>query len=434
MSGSRRWFISQSTRLSAALPAALFGSALSGTDGVFAQGQTVTLSFVGPEQPSAMAPVIAAFEAANPTIKVEYESVPFAQLNDILQTRLGSGDATPDVYTADQPRIPALVSRGYLLDLTGEVGDISDRVLSSAVEASTVDKKLSALPVSTSTQVLYYNRDLLTKANLTAPSMDPKQRVTWEQVAKDAKTAQDAGSKWGFMFDQVSRVYQVLPLPESLGGGNGVTGDKSLTPAITNDAWVKAMTFYGQLFANGLAPRGVAPEQTPDLFANGDVAYFVGGPWWIPKFAGMAGLNYGIAAHPYFMGGTPVTPTGAWSWGINPKTAHKAEALKFIEFATLDKQGSLETAKGIAIPPANKGALETYLAQDSFNTANIKGVADLIRYELVNTAVIRPRTVGFIQFEDVVGRALEDIRNGADPKSTLDSASSGLAAAWSRLT
>jgi len=212
-----------------------------------------------------------------------------------------------------------------------------------------------------------------------------------------------------------------------------VTGDESLTPAITNDAWVEAMTFYGQLFADELAPRGIAPEQTPALFADGEVAYFVGGPWWNPMFAETEGLNYGIAAHPFFEGGTPVTPTGAWSWGINPNTEHKAEALRFIEFATLDEQGSLETAKGFPIPPANTGALETYLAQDSLNTENIAGVADLIRYELENTAVIRPRTEGFIQFEDIVGRALEDIRNGADPAATLESASSELEAAWSRL-
>lgn len=398
-----------------------------------AQSNEVNLNFVGPEQPSAMEPVIAAFEAANPTIKVTYESVPFDQLNDILQTRLGSGDATPDVYTADQPRIPALVSRGFLLDITADVGDIAATVLPSSIEASTVDGKLYALPVSTSTQLLYFNTDLLTAAGLTPPSMDPQRRVTWEQVVTDAKAAQEAGATWGVMFDQVSRVYQILPLPESLGGGNGVTGDDSLTPAITNDAWVKAAEFYGQLFADGLAPRGVAPEQTPDLFANGEVAYFVGGPWWMPKFAGTAGLKFGVAAHPYFEGGKPVTPTVAWSWGINPETAHKDEALAFIKFATLDENGALETAKGIAIPPANNAALDTYLVQDVFTAENVQGVPDLIRFELQNTAVIRPRTVGFIQFEDIVGKALEDIRNGADAKTTLEGASQELEAAWARL-
>ena len=398
-----------------------------------AQAETVDLSFVGPEQPSAMEPVIAAFQAANPGIVVTYESVPFAQLNDILQTRLGAGDPTPDVFTADQPRIPALASRGFLLDLTEQVGEIDDLVLPSSVEASTVDGRLYALPVSTSTQLLYYNRALLEAAGLTPPLPDPEARLTWEQLAADAQAAQEAGAEWGVMFDQVSRVYQFLPLPESAGGGNGVAGDDALEPAIANEGWVRAADFYGMLFADGLAPRGVAPEQTPDLFANGEVAYFVGGPWWIPLFAGTEGLDYGVAPHPFFEGGEPVTPTGAWSWGINPNSQHPEEALAFIQFATLEEEGALETASGIAIPPANLAALDRYLAQESFTTENIAGVGDLIRYELENTAVIRPRTVGFIQFEEIVGQALEDIRNGAPAQATLEGAAQQLEAAWSRL-
>ena len=77
--------------------------------------QDITLTFVGPESPTSMEPVIAAFEAANPTIRVNYESVPFKDLNSIIQARVGAGDADPDIYTADQPRIAALVDRGMLL-------------------------------------------------------------------------------------------------------------------------------------------------------------------------------------------------------------------------------------------------------------------------------------------------------------------------------
>ena len=39
--------------------------------------EDVTLTFVGPQALSSMEPVIAAFEAANPTVKVNYESIPF---------------------------------------------------------------------------------------------------------------------------------------------------------------------------------------------------------------------------------------------------------------------------------------------------------------------------------------------------------------------
>ncbi|NJL54474.1 sugar ABC transporter substrate-binding protein [bacterium] len=388
----------------------------------------VVLSFVGPEQPSAMEPVIAAFEAANPGIRVEYESVPFVDLNDILQTRMRDGGSTPDIFTADQPRISALVERGFLLDITDEVGDISDMVWPSSLDASTVDGRLYALPISTSTQILYYNLDLLEAAGLEPPSREPENRITWEQLVQDAAAAQEAGAEWGFMFDQVNRIYQIQPLPESLGGGPGVSADNPLEPNITNAAWVEALSFYGDLFESGLAPRGIPVEQTPDLFANGQVAYFVGGPWWLPRFGGTEGLNFDAGLHPYFAEGEPVTPTGAWSWGVNPNSEHIDEAIAFITFAALDPTGALRTAEGFPLPPANIEVFNTYYAENQV----LDGIEDLILYELENTARVRAKTEGFIEFEEIIGQALEDIRNGADARGALETASEDLEAVWSR--
>lgn len=388
----------------------------------------VVLSFVGPEAPSAMAPVIAAFEAEHPGIIVEYESVPFNDLNDIIQIRIGGGEGTPDIYTADQPRISALVSRGLLADLTDHVGDVSDTFWPSSLDASTVDGRLHALPVSTSSQLLYYNIDLLDAAGLEAPSMDPEDRLTWERVVEMGRQAQTAGADYGVMLDQVNRIYQVQPLAESLGGGPGVAGEDGLEPAFTNTAWVEAMSFYGSLFEEGLAPRGVPVAQTRDLFANGQVALWVGGPWWLPLFDG-SDVNFGVAPHPYFADGTPVTPTGAWSWGINPNTEHFEEALAFLTFATTDPVGALETARGFPLPPANIDVFNEYYAQNQI----VPGVEDLILYELENTARVRAKTRGYIQFEEIIGQALEDIRNGADVVATLENASAQLTRVWSRL-
>lgn len=410
------------------LPVVLLAGAFAIGGSASAQG-TVTLTFVGPETPEAMQPVITAFEAKNPGIKVEYESVPFNDLNSIIESRVGSGDADPDVYTADQPRIAALVDRGLLEDITADVGDISDVVIGSSIEASTVDGKLYAVPISTSTQLLYYNTALLDAAGLAHPSMDPAARMTWEDLKTAAETAQAAGAKYGMMWDQVNRYYQLQPLAESAGGGSGVDPADPLKVDITNDGWVKAMEYYRAAFEDGLAPRGVPVEQTTDLFANGEVAYFIGGPWWLPKFSGAEGLSYGVAPHPYFSGGEPVTPTGAWSWGVSPTSDHRDEAVAFVKFAGLDPEGALATAKGFPLPPANIGVFDTYYAENQL----VPGVSDLISYELANTSRIRPRTKGYIQFEELMGTAFEDIRNGADVKSTLEATQAAITEAWSRL-
>lgn len=388
--------------------------------------QETTLTFVGPEAPAAMERVIALFEKKNPGIKVNYENVPFNDLNSIIQTRVGGGDTDPDIYTADQPRIAALVKRNQLLDLSPYVEQITG-VIQSSIDASTVDGKLYALPISTSSQLLYYNKKLLASAGLDMPSIDPADRMTWEGIREAGAKAKAAGAEFGFMWDQINRYYQLQPLAESAGGGSGI-GPGQLEIDVTNEGWVKAMNFYAAAFADGLAPRGVQPGQTKDVFANGQIAYFVGGPWWLPLFSKTDGLEFGIAPHPYFDGGDAVTPTGAWSWGVNPNSDNIEAAVKFVKFAALDPEGALETAKGFGLPPANKSTFEAYYA----GNIKVEGVADLIKSELATTSRIRPRSTGYVEFETFMGKAFEDIRNGAKPEDALGTAETAIKRAWSR--
>ena len=59
-------------------------------------------------------------------------------------------------------------------------------------------------------------------------------------------------------------------------------------------------------------------------------------------------------------------------------------------------------------------------------TDKIGPVIDIITYETQNTAVGRPRTVGYVAFETVMNKAFSDIRNGAEAKAALDDAQSQL--------
>lgn len=388
--------------------------------------QEITLNFVGTDAPASKEAVIAAFEAKNPGIKINYESVPFKDLNSIIQSRVGAGDPDPDIYMADQPRIAALVKRGMLLDLSPFVGEL-DGIIQSSIDASTVNGKLFALPISTSSQLTFYNKALLDAASIPHPSREPAERMTWEEMRANGEKAQASGAEFGFMWDQINRYYQLQPLAESAGGGSGI-GPGELDIDVTNDGWLKAMRFYASAFEDGLAPRGVQPGQTKDVFATGKIAYFVGGPWWMGVFNKAENLDYGIAPHPYFEGGEEVTPTGAWSWGVNPNSDNIEAAVAFIKFAALDPEGALETAKGFGLPPANEATFDAYYSQNQ----KVEGVAELIRSELANTSRIRPRTTGYVEFETFMGKAFEDIRNGADPAEALATAEKAISRAWSR--
>lgn len=420
--------------LTALTLAGLAGCASLMTRADLAAAEDVSINFLNSEKPETYAPVIAEFEKLNPGIKVRDQSVPFDQLNAQVQARIGAGDSSVDVYGVDEPRVPALATRKLLVDLQAIKDQVVAAATPQAITATSYDDKLWALPEWTSTQLLFYNKDLLAKAGVAEPSGDPGKRLTWDALLADAKKVQGAGAKWGFGFEQVDRYYQLQPLFESNGAGSGLTGDKLLTPDVNSPKWVDTMKWYGDLYGSGLSPRGITPEQMPDLFQSGQVAYFVGGPWNFKAFGSAPALHFGIAPHPSFSGGRPVTPTDSWAVGINPHSKHQAEAMKFANFMTVDTAGDLLTTAQNPLPPANKAAFVQHIEQAiKLGGAGSQGYGAILDYELKNTAVSRPRTIGYVLFEEVMNKAFSDVRNGADVKQVLDRADGQLKTAFSRL-
>lgn len=380
-----------------------------------------TVNFISAQNDDVFEPVILAFEAKNPGIDVVHQTVPFDDLNTAIETRVGSGDGSIDIFAADTPRIPAFAAKGYLENLD----DVRERIEAAAdnaveMELVSYDGSVWSYPMWTSTQILYFNRDLLKQAGVDMPGGTPDERLTWETVVENAAKAQESGATWGLMFQQIDRYYQLQSLFESAGAGSGLTGEDLLTPELTSDAWAKTAQWYADIFENGIAPRGISASQTDDLFAQGDIAYFVGGPWAIARFEGVEGLDYGVAPHPYFKDGDPVTPTGAWALGINPSADNMEAARAFAEFATLTKEGAFLTTQNFPLPPVNQEAFTDYSAALSDLTPKIGPAIDIMSYEIATTAVPRPRTTGYVAFETEMNRIFSDIRNGAEVDETLE--------------
>jgi multiple sugar transport system substrate-binding protein len=391
----------------------------SGDDQAESGGNT-TLTFVNAQDPGTFDKVIAAFEQANPTINIKQQAVPFDDLNSTVQSRLGAKDSDIDLYDVDEPRLASFAARGFLEPLDDLKAQAADKIDPKALQITQYDGKQYAMPRWTSTQLLYFNKDLLAKAKVTAPASDPKATITWEQVTADAQKAQAAGAKNGLIFDQVDRYYQLQPLPASLGGSPGLTGPGLLQPDVTNPAWIQAFTWYHSIFQQGVAPKGINPEQTPGLFAGGDTAFFAGGPWNAAAFDKDKGVDYGVAPFPSFAQGKPATSTDSWSTGISPFSEHKDAARKFLSYMTIDPAGATATTSNNI--PVQKEAFQTYLKDLGAKGARYQQIADIIEQSLATTAVSRPVSVGYVDFESVINKAFADIRNGAEPAARLSQA------------
>lgn len=402
--------------------------------GGMAHAEETTITFLSAEKDTTFKPVIDAFQKLHPDIKVVHQSVPFNDLNAAVESRIGQGDTSIDVIAADTPRIPAFASRGYLQDVT----DRSDAIKLANpnpvdLEQVTYDGKVYAYPMWTSTQLLFYNRALLKNAKIELPSGDPGKRMTWDQLLEQAQSAQKAGAKWGLNFQQVDRYYQLQMLFESAGAGPGLKGERLLESNIASDDWIKTAQWYGDLFSNNLSPRGVKPEQTDDQFMKGEVAFMIAGPWAIGRYDGVKDLDYGVAPVPYFKDGKPVTPTGSWALALNPHSKNIDKAREFAEFASLNAEGNSLTVSANPLPPTNADAFKSYAEKFKAESGKIGPAIDIINYELQNSAVGRPRTVGYVAFETIMNKAFSDIRNGANASEILKAADKQLTRQMSRI-
>lgn len=386
---------------------------------------------IGNWAPKALTPMFEAYTKET-GVQIEVEDLPFRDLLKKIEI-LGHAEVKDvDVIFVDAPLTPSYAERGLLLPVTKYFADLDPKDLwaDAALDSALWNGDLWAPPLNNSSQVLYYNKDLLDAAGIAHPPLDFSKRMTWmELVEKAKKVAKPQDGVWGVLFDQVSRYYQLQALPESLGGGSGVSADgRSVKGKLTNDAWIKAFQFYGDLFNKwNIAPKGVSPTETRDLFANGKLAYYVGGPWRVPLFE-KSGVNYGLAPHPYFAGGKAATSTNSWHMGVWKHTNNPDAAGKLVRYMTANPKVAISVMEVDGRLPSHKSAL-LYISEQPRFAGSVNWVS---AYEASNTAVVRARTPAFLEFEEMVNNAMEDIRNGADPMTAFSETESRITSAMRR--
>jgi ABC-type glycerol-3-phosphate transport system substrate-binding protein len=360
-------------------------------------------------------------------IKVRLEGYPHREMLQVIEVQIGGGDTTPDVYWVDSPLTASYAVRGRLAPLGKYFPDAQERWTKAGIAAGSWQGELYSAPFETSTQVMFYNKDLFDLAGIEPPSADPDERWTWGQVVDAAQKIQAVANKdgvtkvWGLLLEQINRPYQLLPLPQSLGGGSGVSADGLKASGYLNNAeWKKAAKWYYDLFNTWkISPKGIGADQVFDQFLAGNAAMIVAGTWDIPKMEADAEFEWGLAAHPYFEEGEPVTPTGSWHLGVNPNTKQMDAAIEFIRFMTCREESIEKRFKSIGqLVPSD--VMFQVIKNDSQYEVFPRNVYTMAAYELGNTAMVRPVTPGFLEWEDLVIKMFEDIRNGADPEKTLD--------------
>jgi multiple sugar transport system substrate-binding protein/raffinose/stachyose/melibiose transport system substrate-binding protein len=109
----------------------------------------------------------AAFEKANPGVKIEIQSIQNEEMDGKLQTALNSGDA-PDIFMArGGGKLADVVKAGQAMDLTDGLTQATKDAMGGALSAFQIDGKNYGVPTAVLPSGIFYAADLLTQAGVT---------------------------------------------------------------------------------------------------------------------------------------------------------------------------------------------------------------------------------------------------------------------------
>ncbi|NMW99566.1 sugar ABC transporter substrate-binding protein [Mobiluncus curtisii] len=352
---------------SAALALALTGCANgTGTDSPDKNAGGVTLKFSQwwePELPEGtFRALMDDFEKANPEIKVELVSGPYASTKEQMIAGAASGKMA-DVVGLDGAWVNDLAKQGSIADLSAIMSEAGydDSQLASQIK---VENKTYMIPVVNFPYPMFTNVDLMKKAGV---EEQPNTRSEFEVAAKQIKEKTGA-SGW------------VVPL--SLEAPNGIQNDvmswawasggtmlKDGKPDVTNDDVKSATEFVKKLWDDGVIAPGAFTMKEQDKveeFTNGRVGMMIDSLAHINLIReNNPNLNFDITAMPAKdeYKGKRGMAYASWGIGISENTKNKDAAWKLVEYL-LSPEANAKLCENAHAFPGNMKAKPNFDSED----------------------------------------------------------------------
>ncbi len=298
-----------------------------------AQSTTVTMwAFpLSGDDPALYRPIIAAFERANPTIKINIEVFPWGGRMEKMMAAVAA-DATPDIAYLNTDFFPKFAEIGALWSLDGKVPqDVVDDYLPGPLSAPTYKgklygkAKLYGLPILTSMFTNVYNVDLMERSGLN-PSRLP---TNWSEFEEFMKATTKTGQQWGAQFNvkRASPVTTFVPFLWQAGGE--VYAPSGRTCAFNSPEGIRALDVMVGIFKKGYAQQAnIAGGGEP--FTNGRMGVLVQAePNDIPTVKKQA-PNIRLAIGPTLRDKRQINFGTVGSYAIFDKSRNKEAALKWI--------------------------------------------------------------------------------------------------------
>src|SRR5258706_10523607 len=290
--------------------------------------------------------VIAAFEAANPGIKVETTRYAYNDYKTALLTAISSG-SVPDVARLDIAWVSEFADQGALVQLDGKLPDF-DNIIKDTFPGPLSTNKWKdhyyGLPLDTNTQVLLWNKADFDAAGITTPP------ATMEEFAADACKLTDAAKKqYGYA---EGGTYFWAPAPVFYAMGGKVTDDKITTATgyVNGPESVAAFTMLKDLYTKGcLSPNLLGGGIATDAgHAQGTYGMIIDGPWMVDIYkSNYPDFKVNFAPIPTGPQGTTSSVVGGEDVVVFAGTQNQAAALKWTTFLMSEESQKLMAQVGV---------------------------------------------------------------------------------------
>ena len=299
------------------------------------------------------------FSKLYPGIEVSVESGNMGKL--IVQCATGVGPDIIDVYNIQQ--MDGYVNAGILLDLTpyaSSMGFDPSKTYPSLRDALTSEGRQYRFPCNVWANCVVYNRKVFDDHGVPYP----KDGWTYKDFVKIAEEFNRPGKdgKTHIPLANLSREWLFCDI--YFGHGGRFFSDDGLTSELDSTAAIKTMQFYHDLMyvyqvvptpeaVAGMSSQGGWGTGPLNWFSSGRAAMMFIGRWYLNILVNYpeTAKHVGAVRLPRVGDRPSGGIMGTRAAGINAKSPHRMEALKFLQYLASPEYGRLIVHDGDALPP-----------------------------------------------------------------------------------
>ena len=320
-------------------------------------------------------PLIEAFQAKNPNIKIELVDLGSADFMLLISTQLAGGADLDIITIKDMPGYANLVRQNRLEPLKAYMSskNINPSIYGGLIEQLTVSNEVYTLPFRSDFWLIYYNKDIFDKAGVPYPTND----MTLEQydaLARRVTSGSGANKIYGAHYHGWRSATQLFGI---LDGKNTIVDG---TYDFLAPHYERILKQQDDGIVMSLAAIRTSGTHYSGAFFNSQIAMMNMGSWFIAtqiaqvKKGEASSKNWGLVKYPHPAGVPAGTTLGTLTGiSVNRNSTKKDAALSFIQFVA-GPEGALVLAKTGNFPPImNQDVVNTISSMPGFPTdANSK--------------------------------------------------------------